>query len=163
MKHFSLLFFVAVLAVGCTMEPAPVKDTRADDEAAIRQLLADTDASFAAKDMDKAMMFYADDAALFLPGSPILQGKDAMRPALTAAFADTSTSVVVTPIKITVAKSGELAYGYGTGVSTMTDPETGKKMRQESKWVTVFEKQPDGSWHAVADIFNPNEPPAPVE
>ena len=41
----------------------------------------------------------------------------------------------------------------------MTDKDTGQKTEEKSKWVTVFKKQPDGSWQAVADIFNNDVPP----
>ena len=37
-------------------------------------------------------------------------------------------------------------------------PEEGKTVKAEGKFLMVFEKQADGSWKIVRDIFNFNAP-----
>ena len=44
-----------------------------------------------------------------------------------------------------------------------TDPKTKKVLTEKGKYVTVFQKQADGGWKAVADIFNEDAPPTPVK
>lgn len=160
MKQLFTLPVVLALLSGCSQAPAPVG--RATDEAAIRQLLADSEKNFAARDFDKVMKFYANDAAVFLPDKPMLKGADAIKAAMQDAFGDPNISVAVKADRVEVASSGDIAYGYGTGISTITDPKTQAVTTVQSKWVTVFKKEPDGSWQAVADIYNSDGPPTPA-
>ena len=37
---------------------------------------------------------------------------------------------------------------------TMTNPKTKKPMTDKGKYLTVYAKQTDGSWKAVADTYN---------
>ena len=161
MRPIVILMFV-ILASACSAE-APQADTRAADEAAIRQLLADSDAGFAERDYDKFMPMYADDAVLFFPNQPIMTGTDAIRSQIAASMGDPSVSMSIEPVKVDVARSGDLAYAYGTGVMHFKDAESGKMMEAHSKWVTVFRKGADGKWQAVADIFNDDGPPTAAE
>jgi len=44
------------------------------------------------------------------------------------------------------------------GTYTMTDLKTKKPMTDKGKYPTVFTKQPDGIWKAIADAFNSDPP-----
>jgi hypothetical protein len=63
---------VAVAALfsmaGCTQAPAPVPDTREADAKAIRETAWNQD--WAAKDLDKIVSHYADDANLEIADTP---------------------------------------------------------------------------------------------
>lgn len=51
--------------------------------------------------------------------------------------------------------------GYSTGTYEMTmNDDAGKPIKVQGKYVTVWKKQADGSFKVVADVFNPNGPPA---
>jgi ketosteroid isomerase-like protein len=52
-----------------------------------------------------------------------------------------------------------LAYSHGTYEVTVNDPE-GNPVTDKGKWVTAWEKQPDGTWKIVADIWNSDGPAA---
>ncbi len=159
MQRLLTLPIVVVLLSGCTQSAAP-SGGQASAEGAIRQLLADSEKNFTVHDFDKVMKFYASDSVLLLPGRPMLKGAEAIKAAMRETFGDPNVTVTVAPDSIIVAASGDLAYGYGTGLSTITDPVTKSVTTAKSKWVTVFRKQPDGSWQAVADIYNSDDPPA---
>jgi hypothetical protein len=45
----------------------------------------------------------------------------------------------------------------------MTDPKTKKVLIERGKYVTVYKKQADGGWKAVADIDNEDAPPSPAK
>jgi ketosteroid isomerase-like protein len=64
---------------------------------------------------------------------------------------------------VDVAKSGDLGYSQGAYTMTFTDPKTKKVLTERGKYVTVFKKQADGSWKAVADIDNEDAPPSPTK
>ena len=63
--------FIACFATACAQQqPAAPPDTRADDEATIRAADADFVKAAAAKDLEKAMSYYADDAVFLSSGAP---------------------------------------------------------------------------------------------
>jgi ketosteroid isomerase-like protein len=55
-------------------------------------------------------------------------------------------------------KGGDMVYSEGTYTMTMTNPKTKKPMTDKGKFLTVYMKQADGSWKAVADTFNSDSP-----
>jgi uncharacterized protein (TIGR02246 family) len=162
MTRFAMLAGgVALLSFmwGCATPPPP--DTRAADEQVIREIETEWAKVVAAKDVERFMSFYADDASVFEPGTPIVTGKDAIRKTADALFAIPGLSVSFQTVKVEVSRSGDLAYSYGTNAMTMNDPK-GKPLTDKGKYVTVYRKQPDGAWKAVADIRNSDLPaPAP--
>ncbi|HUK00706.1 MAG TPA: DUF4440 domain-containing protein [Steroidobacteraceae bacterium] len=137
---------------GCT--PAGQTDTRAADEAALRKLIADSEKNFTARDFDKVMEFYAPDAVILFPNRPMITGAAQIKEVMRAAFSDPNVVVTVKPERFVIAASGDVAFGYGTGTATITDPTTHAVTVEQSKWVTTFQKQPNGGWQAVADMYN---------
>ena len=162
MIRFSMLVVtIALLAFmwGCAPQAAP--DTREADERAIREIDIEWSKAEAAKDVERCMPFYADDASEFEPGKPMDTGKDAIRKSLAAFFAAPGASLTFQTAKVVVARGGDLAYTYGTNATTMNDAK-GKPVNDKGKYVAVYRKQPDGKWKVVADIFNSDLPaPAP--
>jgi uncharacterized protein (TIGR02246 family) len=141
---------------GCATPPPP--DTRAADERAIREIEVEADKAAAAKDVDRYVSFYADDAALFFPNAPLVTGKDAIRKTTEALFGTPGFSLSFKTTKVEVSRGGDLAYSYGTNTVTMNDPK-GKPLTDQGKYVAVYRKEPDGKWKVVADIGNSDLPP----
>jgi uncharacterized protein (TIGR02246 family) len=157
-------FALAVILVGCKQAPLPpAPDTHDADVKAIRDLEAANVQAFAAKDIDKVSAFYADDASVFLPDAPVFNGIAAIKAAFKPFVADKNSSDTFASDKVDIAKSGDLGYAQGTLTYTMTDPKTKKVLTGKGKYVTVYKKQADGSWKAVADIWNEDAPPAPTK
>jgi len=73
---------------------------------------------------------------------------------MTPMFADPTFSVSFQSTRALASKGGDVVYSQGTYVMTMTDPKTKKPMTDKGKYLTIYTKQPDGSWKAVADTFN---------
>jgi uncharacterized protein (TIGR02246 family) len=149
---FSLL---VVLTIACS-RPAP-PDSRAADEAAIR----DTDATWvkaiAAKEIDATVSFYDENASLLVPNAPIVTGREAIRGTLAQLFASPGFAFAPRTTKIEVARSGDLAYAHGIYVLTLNNAK-GVPTTDRGKFVVVWKKQADGAWKAVADIFNSDLP-----
>lgn len=140
----------ALLAVSCAQpKPAEMPDTRAADEAAIRAADADFVKAAAAKDLDKCMSLYADDAVFFSSGSPAVLGKDKIRPVIQRMLA-APMQLTVNIASVDVARSGDLAMDRGTVQAAVTDKK-GKTTTQTSQYVLVWKKQADGAWKIVAD------------
>jgi uncharacterized protein (TIGR02246 family) len=134
----------------CSQQAPP--DTRAADEAAIRDLDAQWSKSAAANDVEGTVSYYSDDASLLAPNAPISTGKAAIR-AVWAALLGPGASVSWQASKVEVARSSDLAYIVGTYTLTMKDPQ-GNPVNDRGKFVEVWKKPADGKWKVVADIFN---------
>jgi uncharacterized protein (TIGR02246 family) len=155
-------FAIMILLAGCTQAPPPVPDTREADAKAIRDAEANSIAEMAKKDrdIDKVAMLWADDASLFVPDMPIVTGNAAIKNFIKEMGNDPNFSINITDTKVEVSKAGDYGYSQGTYIQTMTDPKTKKVLTEKGKYVTVFKKQADGSWKAVADINNADAPAA---
>ena len=142
--------FAALLAVSCAQpKPAEMPDTRAADEAAIRNADADFAKAAAAKDLDKCMSLYADDAVFFSSGQPAVVGKDNIRAVIQRMLA-APMQLTVHVASVDVARSGDLAMDRGTVEAAVTDKK-GKTTTQTSEYVLVWKKQADGAWKIAAD------------
>jgi uncharacterized protein (TIGR02246 family) len=133
------------------------------DTAAIKTALQDNEAQwnkdFAAKDIDKMLSHYSDDAVLMSPGMPASVGKDAIRKMLAGMNSDPALSLTFTPSKLEVSAAGDIAWTQGSYTMTMTGPDK-KPMTDHGSYVTTYRKGSDGSWKAVADIAT-SEAPSP--
>jgi uncharacterized protein (TIGR02246 family) len=165
-KFLPATFALAVLVAGCTpATPPAAPDTRDADAKAIRQSEAGWSPAFAAKDADKIVSFYADDASVFLSGIPVVTGKANLEAKIRKDLSDKNFSVSFpSPSdRVVVSKSGDLAYTQGSYTVTYTDPKTKRAVSEKSKYVEVYMKQADGSWKIVADIGNADGPATPVK
>ena len=163
MKHKLVVAVLTALVLGgCAQAPPPPPpDTRAADEKALRDDEAAWNKDWAAKDLDRIVSHYADDASLEVPDVPILSKKDDMKAALKMILDDPNWSISFAADKVEVAKGGDLAYMQGHYTVTETNAKTKKKVTEKGKYVTVYKKQADGSWKAIQDINNEDAPPAP--
>jgi uncharacterized protein (TIGR02246 family) len=151
------------LQFGCTEAPPAPPDTRAADEKAIRDGEAQWAKEMAAKDAEKNVAHYADDASLLMPNMAIHTGKDAIRGMFKDMFADKNFAGDFGPIKVEVSKGGDLAYSQGTYTITTTDPKTKRPATEKGKYLTIYRKQADGSWRAIEDMLNADALAAPAK
>ena len=143
--------------------------TAAAADTKIEQALRDLDAQWSkdagAKDVDKTVSYYAEDAIVMPPNATSATTKDAIRSAWKEMLTTSGAAISWKATKVEVAKSGDLAYVSGTYEETMTDA-SGKPMKDHGKYVEIFKKQADGTWKCGVDIWNSDVPataPAPSE
>ena len=127
----------------------------------------DTDAIFAAdtawlkvyqaKDLAKSVAFCDEQGSILVPNTPIATGKDAVAKVIASDFA-ASSGITWHPDKVGVARSGDLGYSVGTYEETSKD-SSGKTVSDKGKYLTVWKKQPDGSWKSLFDMSNTDLPP----
>lgn len=149
-----LLSLVACLLSGC-MHVAP---RAADDEKALREADAAIQEALARRDLERTMSFYAEDAVLLPAAEPLIRGKAAIREEWKHLFAIPDFRTTSTLTRVEVARSADLAYTMGTYLATMMG-EDGREVTEPGKWVSVWKKQPDGSWRIVVDTYNTDVPP----
>jgi len=158
MRNTSLIvcLVLAGLIAGCAKPPAPVvpPDTRAADVQAVLDVEAAWVKDTAAKDADKWASYFADDACGLYPGAGILNGKAAIKAAMAPWFADPNFALTFQSTRAMASKGGDMVFSQGTYSMTMTNPKTKKPMTDTGKYLTIYTKQADGSWKAIADTYN---------
>jgi ketosteroid isomerase-like protein len=113
-------------------------------------------ANFQAKDAAKLSSHYSGDALVATPGRPAARGTDAIQRINAQDLSDPNFKLDFKNERTDVADSGDLAFTQGTFTVTYTDAKSGKPVSGGGTYVTVFRKQSDGSWKAVADIATPS-------
>ena len=163
MRSFHRCFSTATLAAcfiglsACTQQTTQAPpDTRATDEASIRAASAEWAKVAAAKDLDKTLSYYADDASMFPPNAPVATGSEARRSLWTKLLAPAELVFSNAATKVEVARSGDLAYETGTFEESFKD-DKGQPVKVVGKYVVVWKKQPSGQWKAIVDIFNTDQ------
>ena len=148
---------LALLALQCNQQQQPAPDTRAEDEAAIRQADLAWSKVAEAKQVDAHNEYFLEDAVVLAPNEPMVTGKEAIREMVGGMFAMPGFGIKWQPTKVEAARSGDLGYSVGTYELSMNDPK-GKPMMDRGKYATVWKKQADGSWKVAVDMFNSDLP-----
>jgi len=99
--------------------------------------------------------FYAEDAQVLAPNQPAIVGKAQIRPFIQGMIDGGLTEITLDTTHIS--GSGDVAYGVGKYRMTL-HPAGADRIEDKGKYVVVYRRQVDGSWKAVADIFNTNLP-----
>jgi ketosteroid isomerase-like protein len=164
MKPKQLALALALVALaGCDRAHREHKEA-ATDPAVVEQQLKAIEAGwekdYQARDVDKAVAHYASDAAVANPGMALASDEVSRKMAITQFLSDPSMKVTFASDKTLVAKSGELAYTRGHYAIDSIDPKTKQPKRDTGSYLTVWQKQSDGSWKAVEDFVTPGAPPA---
>ena len=170
MRSPCLALFTLLAAAACTTQQARRADTTspaaatlagapAADAAASRAIQAADSAQAAALirgDTAGAAAYYADDAIVLPPNDQLAKGHDAIVKAIGNIFAAGKITAFATH-REDLLVTGD--YAIETLSYDMTiQPKTGKSMTDKGKGLTVFKKQPDGSYKAIRDVFNSDLP-----
>ena len=151
------LLMAALLAFAATGCQHYQSGNPAAEEAVIRRTDADWLAAAKARDLERILPFWADDATILPAGEPAISGKAAIRQYVAGAFGSPGFSISWNTEKIEVSSSGDLAYSTGTNHITFNNPD-GKMIATDNRAVVVWKKQPDGSWKCIVDMMSPTPP-----
>ncbi|MBA3577729.1 MAG: SgcJ/EcaC family oxidoreductase [Sphingomonas sp.] len=156
MRLIAATAFAALALAGCD-----ATRTTADTSAIEEQIKANEarwNQAYKARDADALAAFYAEDGALATPGEPLARGSEAIRKATAGVASDPAFKLTFSPNRIQVAQSGDLAYSRGRYTMTATDPATKQPNTTGGHYLTVWQKQSDGSWKVVEDMVTPGPP-----
>jgi len=105
-----------------------------------------------------ASEFYAPAGLRMDPNQPASGGTAAIRATLEKSYAQSTDNVrdVIDDVRV----AGAFAVAKGTFEGTSTPKAGGTAVPQKGKFVTLYERQANGSWKAVWDIFNSDLPAA---
>jgi len=167
--RFALVALVASTA--CTTKEARRSDTAAPaaatlagtpsaDAAAVRAAIEAVEAkqvdAVLKGDSAAAGGGYTDDAIVMVPNEKMAIGHDAIVKTF-AAMLKEGKFTSFTPHIQDVIVAGD--YAIETATYDMTiQPKTGKPVHDVGKYLTIWKKQPDGSYKAIRDMFNSDLP-----
>jgi uncharacterized protein (TIGR02246 family) len=106
-----------------------------------------------AKDVNKVLSFYRDDAAWLLRDTPPIRGKDNIQATWSGFFGMPGSWIQWDPRTANVSTSGDLGYSEGTYEMRYSDQQ-GKPVVQKGSYVTIWKKDADGAWKLAVDISN---------
>lgn len=171
MRSRSLLaFLVLPFFIACATSPRiepevvtmpPPVDVQAEEQA-IRDLVRQWNTAITNRNADAIAMYYSEDAVFLPANAPVVRGRSAIRAAWADMFGMPSLSLDITPTRVNVAASGDMAEEVGTFRFSGETPQG--PMTDEGKYVVVWKKV-NGEWKVSSDIFNSDRemiPPAPV-
>ncbi len=110
-------------------------------------------------DNEKMLSFYADDIISLPSYQPMMEGIDALKSAMAmdANSGNKFTKFVLNSKKIIPA--GNLLVDIGTYDMSMNIQGMEKPYDDQGKYVTIYEKQDDGSWKIKVDTWNSDHNP----
>jgi len=146
------------LTVACAAACAPKVNDPADVQAVKDTAPAYDKFANAGDAASLAAEFYAPDGIRMDPNQPASAGTAAIRATLEKSYAQSTENVrnVIDDVRV----AGAFAMAKGTFEGTSTPKAGGAAVPVKGKFVTLYERQANGSWKAVWDIFN-SDLPAP--
>ena len=145
---------LAVLSAAAC-QPAPAAGLSDADKAVLRQNDKAIAEAANGNNFAAAAVHYQDDAALLLPNTPAVQGRQEIQNWL--AGNPPISGFTIEPVDVD--GRGDLAYVRGNYALTITPPGAAA-LHDRGKFVEIWRKQADGSWKMQWDIFN-SDLPAP--
>ncbi len=127
-------------------------DTNAEGEK-LMQISREWSKTAGTGDVEKTLDYWADDAMVMSPGQPALKGKKAIREMLEGTSKIPGFRISWEPISVVVSESGDMAYMIEQNQITVND-SLGNPVTEKNKAVTVWQKENDGSWKNVVDMWN---------
>ena len=111
-----------------------------------------------AGDFVRWMSVWAENGIQYFPDAPPRYGKEQIAAGMEPAFVTFDFRGFTINLK-DVRVFGEQAYAHGTYGYSMTPKEGGDTTKISGKFLSIFEKQTDGSWKMLIDCFNYNGAP----
>jgi len=123
----------------------------------VERILRDLDAQWskaaAAKDLEQTIAYYSDDAIVLPPNARSAATKEAIRNFWKDLLTRSGLVITWEPARVQLGKSGEMAWVSGAYELSMNNT-SGKPINDRGKYLEVWERQPDGKWKCVADMWN---------
>ena len=156
-----MLLCLAVGVTACSQAteqaaPGPVVNP-ADDMAVINGVHDEHTAALNAGDAAAYVALLTEDAVLLPPNQPAVLGKDAIREYRQTTFEQNTLDVTRSSEEAMVA--GDWAFVRHTYRGTQTPTAGGEPREISGKGITIFQRQPNGSWKISRYLWSSDTPP----
>lgn len=129
---------------------------KVSDVAQIYALWNEYAAAWSAGDMAGWIALWIDGGIQMPPGVPRNIGKEQIRTAMQPLLDVYDNEMTINPEEVRVL--GDRAYSHGHYALAMTPKAGGDTAEVRGKFLTILEKQVDGSWKIAIDCFNYDAP-----
>jgi uncharacterized protein (TIGR02246 family) len=157
MIRINILVCAGAAALGLAAHgPALAKPaTNAAAADAVRAIEARWSADVKTRDPAKFARYYAPDATVMNPFSPVRHDRAGAEADMKAAYADPNFDLSFAPDAIGVAPGGAVAWAQGHFTQSGSDPKTHAKVTTRGSYLTIYKKDAAGAWQAIEDIATP--------
>jgi ketosteroid isomerase-like protein len=160
-RKLTLGLLVMISAVGVlNLSVSGTSDARGSDNTKEEEVLRALDLAWSEaanrKDLEAVVSYMADDGETLAPNEPAARGNAAIRASWSNLLGLPGVTVRWEPLRVRVAKSGELGYTSGTYTLGYTGAD-GKTMSDRGKYLEVWKKV-NGKWKCSSDAYNSDLP-----
>ena len=141
---------VMILLPGCTTTETMDNDTF---RAVVDEIFVKYRAANLSKDADAYLSLWVDNPIKVKPKKPPIIGRTALGEMKRGSFSKwniLSYEINVEEVQV----DRKMGFARGTGKSTMVPVGGGDSVVSEAKFLTIFKRQPDGSWKIYCDVVN---------
>jgi ketosteroid isomerase-like protein len=163
-KRIWLVCFVLLLGIATSCQKqdgsavGKAKTGVEADVAAIKTLIDEWIRLYNAEDFQNVMaVFYANNAIVMPPNAPACRTKEAIL-RMYQTDAELNIEHVDTSVAEDVRVSGNTAVAWGMDTGTTTPRSGGAPVPYSLKWLMGFERQSDGAWKCLYEMWNDNHP-----
>jgi ketosteroid isomerase-like protein len=110
-----------------------------------------------AKKLEPILKFYAPNAVFLQPSGERITGSAAIRALFQSIMGTFNSDLTLQSQNLET--SGDLAYDSGDFQETLTNAATGAKISSKGSYITIFKRQPNGSWQIVQQVWTGSPPP----
>jgi uncharacterized protein (TIGR02246 family) len=139
-------------------EATTVGPSAANDEAAIRAVLASYNAALNGGQTAAVLPLYAPDGIFMAPFNPSFIGQEAVRTAYDAVFRDLKFDVRFDIAEV-VQMAPTWAFVRTNSAGTTLHHSTGKTTAEANQELFILRKGDDGCWRIARYSFSPTNPP----
>jgi len=132
--------------------------SQVSDVAQIYKLWNEYSAAITIGDLERWISLWTQDGIQMPPDAPRRAGKETIRAEMQPLFDhfDWQMSVYLAEVQVL----GDQGYSHGSYEFVMTPREGGESIEGTGKFLTILQRQIDGSWKIAIDCFNYNAPSA---
>jgi ketosteroid isomerase-like protein len=152
----------ALLALLASCAEAPKARSVLDTEKVSADVLLEADRQFALEVAERGLEAWVDwfeEEGFQLAPGEVVRGKTAIRAYMKDAFGTEGFLLEWEPEHASISASGDLGYTFGRYTAHRTG-EDGSDVIREGRYITIWHKQPDGTWKVALDTGVPDPPPS---
>ncbi|HKS82201.1 MAG TPA: DUF4440 domain-containing protein [Candidatus Acidoferrales bacterium] len=122
-------------------------------DTAIRESTVEWSKAALARDVNKAVYYYAEDAVYFVDKGALVQGKENIRKEWEAMLAEPGPGMQFEATSVDISPLADMAWERGTYEWSVVD-KRGNITETKGKFLCVWKREPGNTWQVVADIDN---------
>lgn len=151
-----LLSLTGMLFLSCISEEPSVEQPVQSDKELITAVSNARAEAFNNSDASGIAEYFTEDAILMAPGVPATEGREAVRDYYQSIFDEYEPELESYYEEVKI--DGDLAYGRGEAIVKLVPKNGEEPFTSTSKYLNILQRQPDGTWKTIHDIWNANEP-----